>query len=146
MGEQVDLMNFLIDECQANFDTYDDVGNSVIHHAAMVGNLRAVDILANKGCKVDTKNNRDQTPYMIAAIANQPGVMDVLFKRKVNINAQDDKGNTTLHMAASLGLEKVTNNVLNAGCKVDMMNKDRKMPMDVATPQIKALLLSRTTK
>jgi ankyrin repeat protein len=103
--------------------------------------------LAGKGVKHDAKNFKEQTAYMVAAMCNQPGVMDVLFKRKVNVNAQDALGNTALHHAAALGVMKSVNKCIADGAKLDVLNKARQMPIDIANgTAVKKLLTTKMAK
>ena len=100
---------------------------SLLGSAALSGSLRMVELLLERGAKVDggcaiTANNKDDvsrcTPLMLAAWQRHRSIVETLLKAGANINRQDSAGNTALDWATlkkSKRGEKVARLLMEAG-------------------------------
>lgn len=61
--------------------------------------------------------------------------VNILLSNGVDINIQDDDGNTPLHMAASNGLDDIVQLLLQKGADIDIKNKYGKTPLELASNQ-----------
>lgn len=75
---------------------------------------------------------RMKTELHIAVLEEQIETVSDLLKRKVNVNAEDDDGNTPLFIAVESGNFPITKMLLVAGAKVNMTNKHNNTPLHVA--------------
>ena len=75
-------------------------GKSILHKAAMAGNLALVKTLIKVGAKVDLKD-RDGSTALIHAIANEHAdIAQELVAAKADVNTKNSAGLMPLHLAA----------------------------------------------
>lgn len=74
---------------------------SLLYHAAVNGKKEMVEILLEKGCDPDAKNEKGYSPLHVAALYGFTGVVEILLKNKARVNIQDVYGNTPLQEAVS---------------------------------------------
>jgi len=105
-----------------------------------------LNLIAAKGDQ-QVKNKSGATPYLSAATTNQLLMVqyylgkakDVIAKIE-DINQVDSKGNTALHIAASLGYKKIIKFLMEEKADTTIKNAAGQTPLDEATPDILALL------
>ncbi|KAJ6031137.1 Mg2+ transporter protein CorA-like/Zinc transport protein ZntB [Penicillium herquei] len=120
VGEE-EVVNFLL-ENGANLEAKDVNGNSALHFAVSYPKT-AINLLetlfAQKTTKeklLEMRNNSGETPYLIAAKTTDDDAVNrllKLLKHGANLNAQDYRGNTALHLAAMDGLEDIAEALLD---------------------------------
>ena len=59
-----------------------------LHEAAKSGDVRAVEQSVGQGVDVDVKGKNDATPLMVAALAGQTGVAELLIARRADVHAR----------------------------------------------------------
>jgi ankyrin repeat protein len=77
----------------------DDDGYSLLHWAALVGNLDACMHLLECGADVDAAGNNQQTPLMWACLKGHIAVINVLNNFGANIGCTDNMGASALIVA-----------------------------------------------
>lgn len=81
-------------------DIKKDDGFAALHLAALNGHFSVVETLLTQGqCDVDVRNNRKQTPLLLAVSQGQCGIVELLIGMGANLDAQDEDGDTALHLA-----------------------------------------------
>ncbi|CAI5781346.1 NF-kappa-B inhibitor delta [Podarcis lilfordi] len=70
--------------------------------------------------QLDVKEHRGKTPLLVAAAANQPGIVKDLIILGADVNAADQKGQTVLHLGATYGLPSVIEAVMVTGIPVNV--------------------------
>ncbi|GIY32354.1 hypothetical protein CEXT_691581 [Caerostris extrusa] len=103
--------------CNVNVqDSYDFTlknkrGFNVLHHAALKGNNFATERLISKSrqivdgkkmmghCEIDVRNNRKQTPLLLAISQCHCALVELLVSLGADINVEDEDGDTGLHIA-----------------------------------------------
>ena len=58
--------------------------------------------------------------------------MSELLIRGAHIDARDEQGNTPLHLAALMGYPKLSEELLEWGADVNVVNGDGQLPLEVA--------------
>nr|XP_056702385.1 NF-kappa-B inhibitor delta [Euleptes europaea] len=101
----------------------DEDGDMLLHLFVAQG-LRplayaAAELLRDCG-QLDAKEHRGKTPLLVAAAANQPGIVKDLITLGADVNAVDQKGQTVLHFGATYGLPSVIAAVMMAGVSVNV--------------------------
>ncbi|CAN0435847.1 unnamed protein product, partial [Laminaria digitata] len=87
----------------ASPDAPDSDGNTAMHHAAMLGDTRAIDALVEVGADVVVKNPLDgSSPLHWAASKGKCEALLALLRHGANADANDDHGRTPLHDACSV--------------------------------------------
>ena len=81
-------------------------GNTAMHTACKRGNIDVVSFFINQGllASIDSKNEYDQTPLMMAVNHNHYDIMKFLLENSSNLTEDEDQNsNTALHIAAREG-------------------------------------------
>ncbi|EEB13189.1 protein ariadne-1, putative [Pediculus humanus corporis] len=75
----------------------------------------------------------ERRAHCVSLIIQWRGLLrDPSGKEKINLAAQDQKGNTALHIAAASGLESCVTVLVNAGSPLFLENNDKMTPCDLA--------------
>lgn len=121
IGEKnLDGVKLLIEK-GANTDVRNDHGTSILHLAALHGNLDIMEYLVNeKGISIEVKNSKNATPLHYCDYSE---CASFLISKGANINAQDKDGSTPLYYAAKYSID-VFKALLDAGADVNIMSDD----------------------
>jgi len=90
----------LIDIGHADLQVMDGEKNSPLHLAAHMGNLRAAELLIERGALVDALDEDGQTPLHAAAYDGNLEVVKLLIESGANLRARSLSGETPLMLAA----------------------------------------------
>jgi hypothetical protein len=95
-------------------------GNTLLHEAARLGCLAAVNLLIQMGHEIDCIDTcvHKVTPFMEAVRANNLEVADALQMAGANVLASDVRGENVFHYAARTGVRI---------CKLLVLNQELKM-------------------
>jgi ankyrin repeat protein len=87
----------------ANPNARDSAGNTPLHIAAEKGMLLTLTLLLQENTDIDARNNRQETPLMLAIKGDfgNIGVVKALLAEGCDITARNDKGQTAQMMANS---------------------------------------------
>jgi ankyrin repeat protein len=121
-----------------------------MHYAASIGDIKMLEFLMNKGCVVDSIDNRLYTPLFYAVMFNFLNVADFLLKNGADVNATADpfhKHNTPLFDAIEIGQVKMVKFLIKNGANVNYRNRYHEMPLNIAInsknlPLVKLLIES----
>eukprot|EP00698_Gefionella_okellyi_P024726 TRINITY_DN8806_c0_g1_i1.p1 TRINITY_DN8806_c0_g1~~TRINITY_DN8806_c0_g1_i1.p1 ORF type:complete len:1244 (+),score=259.71 TRINITY_DN8806_c0_g1_i1:41-3772(+) len=109
-------------------------GEQPIHLAARadVHSLRAL-IKHSADIDLNARTKNGVTPlYYASQVPDPQNIAFLLNDRRVDVNAADVKGRTSLHVAASLGLLPHVRALLEAGCDPLRADLDNHIPLDYA--------------
>jgi ankyrin repeat protein len=124
---QLSQVDPLLNDPVDTWHTFDGGHTTVLHLATESGFVDVVDHILQKDDKrelLDEQNGAGRTPLLLAAVAENLEVMDVLIRAGANLNAQDRLGNTSLHLAAKDDLIEVVKLLLKADARLDTTNID----------------------
>jgi ankyrin repeat protein len=74
-------------------------GITLLHDAARVGNVQAIELLLRYTSDIDPQTNWQATPLHLAAFNGHTSTAELLLQRGANVNAEDDRGRTPLALA-----------------------------------------------
>lgn len=74
-------------------------GRNALHYAAKYGNANMVKICLNSSISKESVNNQNQTPLILATIANNTQAVEELLAFGVEINSKDAENRSALHYA-----------------------------------------------
>lgn len=80
--DRIDILNFLIDECNFDVSVVDDDGWTPLHVAARFSSTKAVDVLIEAGCDVNGLTEEKETAVLLASA--QAASAEVLQKLLAN--------------------------------------------------------------
>eukprot|EP00899_Mesostigma_viride_P027642 jgi/Mesvir1/8062/Mv01480-RA.1 len=99
-------------------------GQTLLHHAAANGHRPLIDLLADEGAALNTRDELAlNTPLHKAARAGHVDVVRRLIECGAALDAENKTGNRPLHEAAECGHEAVVTLLLDRGAQVDAANK-----------------------
>ena len=113
----VDMLDFLVSRCHADFNTVDSDGSSPVMLAIAHGHVPVLAYLLKKMARVDGANDRGYTALHLAVLDGQAPMLDLVlqYRGAMQLDARDEEGLTALHWAVLLGRESVTEDLLVAG-------------------------------
>lgn len=81
-------------------DVKKDDGFGALHLAALNGHRLVAETLLTQGlCEIDIRNNRKQTPLLLATSQGHCSLIELMVSMGANIDAEDEDGETGLHLA-----------------------------------------------
>lgn len=109
-------------------------GNTALMEAVDRGNSEIAILLLQKGADIFARNNKSETPISMSLVR---GVTTLSwFMDSSNINAQDNEGNTSLHMAVLMEVNAdVYRYLLENGAGIDNRNFAGDTPLHIAVRQ-----------
>jgi ankyrin repeat protein len=110
-----------------NPNQQDECGNTLLHGAAMCNGENIVDFLIKVGADINIKNTEGHTPLECALLANHHQIVS-----KLNLNQQDEDGNTPLHLAVRAGKGGRVDCLMKARADINIKNKEGQTPLDCA--------------
>lgn len=94
-------VEFLLARDCSGIDYWDRTGKTALHHAAMKGFLRVVNVLLSKGADPNPQDTEGVRPLGLAARNDHSEVVSALLVARAELNAVDGIGRTALIWAAS---------------------------------------------
>ncbi|RTG83468.1 uncharacterized protein DC041_0007919 [Schistosoma bovis] len=82
-GDSDDLQNLLQ---TFNIHSRDADNNTLLHHACLLGNVKAVRLLLDSGVHANASNIDGQTPICDAALSGSAEIISLLLRSKVDVN------------------------------------------------------------
>ena len=131
--KHIDVVKFLINECNCDIMTTDKYGDTILHAAASKGSLDVMKHLINTyHYNLMTTNNKGRTVLHLAVI-HIDVVKYLINECSCNIMVTDKDGWTSLHVATRWGTAEVIEYFLSTG-NCDPLAKDNegKTPLQLA--------------
>lgn len=132
-----------LDNTENDLNQGDDHRFSLLHWACREGRTNIVDMLIQRGARINATNLGDDTPLHLAAAHGHRDVVLMLIQNKANINAINEHGNTPLHYACFWGFEQISEDLVNNGAMVSIANKFNDVPLDKAKARVAHVLKDR---
>lgn len=108
----------------------DDHGFSPLHWACFAGRTNIVDMLLNRGSRINAANMGDDTALHLATTHGHIDCVNLLLKNKADVNAVNEYGNTPLHYACFWGFQEIAELLIRHGAQANVANVDGDTPLD----------------
>ncbi|XP_050415633.1 integrin-linked protein kinase isoform X1 [Patella vulgata] len=135
-----------LDNTENDLNQGDDHRFSLLHWASREGRANIVDMLIQRGARINATNMGDDTPLHLAAAHGHRDVVLMLLHNKANVNAVNEHGNTPLHYSCFWGYDQIAEDLVNNGALVSVSNKADDVPLDKAKPFQAKLLKDRAVQ
>lgn len=86
-----------IDTC-GGVNGCDEIGQTLLHGAALTGNNELVSWLLHKGANIDCSDRQGWTPLLMAISERHPETAQLLLKKGASVNVTCERGVTCLHL------------------------------------------------
>jgi ankyrin repeat protein len=111
----------------ANIEAY-GYGKTALHIAASTGNSKVLELLLQNNAKIGA------TVLHEASRRGKSEIVELLLKKGAEIEAEDEKGNTALHIAAkSIDKPEIADILINYNAKIEAKNKTGETALHIAT-------------
>ena len=146
--ENLDIVKFLVEECNANYNIKTFNGETILYAAALSADYKIVEYLVEKfHLNVNARTKHKRTPLLAAMEDDKSAkhsvtaeyfisLIQYLLKKGADINAADDYGMTALHSASSkyaLSSEMVFTYLLeNCNTRIDIKDQSGKKAFNIA--------------
>jgi len=136
MQEDIAEIEQLVRETPRLVNLKDKNGRTPLYFAAREANMEATHFFLANHATVDAKDRWGRTP-LFAAVYEEPLVFDhtpivtLLIKNGADVTLKDDRGDTPLHLAASLGTDVIPL-LLQQGADVNAINDAGETPLHKA--------------
>ena len=109
-------------------------GQTPLHYASFVGNIKLIKLLIQNGADISIKTNNNFNVLHLAVMGNKITSFYYFIKKyKIDINSKDSKDNTILHLATFFNSKKLFNFLLTVKkIKINSRNKDGFTPLHFA--------------
>ncbi|XP_026472417.1 integrin-linked protein kinase-like [Ctenocephalides felis] len=119
-----------LDDTEHDMNQGDDHGFSPLHWASKRGHKNLVDMLVQRGARINATNRGDDIPLHLAAAHGHHDIVTILLRERADVNFTNEHGNTALHYACFWGYEAIAEELVRAGALVSLANKDGDTPLD----------------
>jgi ankyrin repeat protein len=134
----INLVEMLID-AGADVNKVNDVNETPIFVAALIGNPALVDMLIKAKADVKIKDKSGNSPLHLVAQAEIPTnmagyleIIDMILAKGEKINVQNPDKMTPLHIAASRGNTDIAERLIMRGANIHAINADKSTPLHIA--------------
>lgn len=121
-----------LDDTEHDMNQGDDHGFSPLHWCAKEGHTKLVEMLLQRGARVNATNMGDDIPLHLASAHGHTEIVQLLLRHRSDVNTTNEHGNSPLHYAAFWGYQAIAEDLINHGAEVSISNKDGDTPLDKA--------------
>ncbi|XP_041042130.1 death-associated protein kinase 1 isoform X3 [Carcharodon carcharias] len=100
--------------------------------AAGCGNVQILNLLIQKGAKIDVQDKSGSNALYWAARHGHTEMLKFLLQKECPLNVQDKSGETALHVAARYGNVEVVQYLCNVGVNPNLQDRDQETPLHCA--------------
>lgn len=127
------LLSVLISKCINDVNEIDHFSNALLQTAVKKGYKDFVELLLQKGAKIDETDNQGQTALYCAVQEDNKDMVQLLVRAGANIEAYDwNYGNTPLALAAEEGYVDIVIQLIRSDAKIEARDGNNQTPLMLA--------------
>nr|XP_054771200.1 putative ankyrin repeat protein RF_0381 [Lytechinus pictus] len=132
-GGHEECVRVLLDD-NADIETTDNEGWTVLHYAAISGNVAVVNhVLDQKDLLCSRRSRRGHSPLDVALRSGKADAARSLLHRDASvIHQSDSEGFTPLHLATESGLTSIVEELISLGADLNQASNDGQTPLHTA--------------
>lgn len=127
-----DLVKFLLDSKITDINKQNIDGDTALIWATWKGHINVVQLLIEKGAKLDLKDDHGNTALMEAVREGHIEIAKLLISHKTNINAQNHHGSTPIMWAAYYHHANIAQLLIDNHADINIKNNDKKTALMIA--------------
>ena len=127
------MLKFLYENCECDFNTFDNDGNTPLMFTVKSGSREATEYVLNKGAHPNYKNVFGVTPLHLATRKNSETLVRVLLEFGADINMPDAYNQPPIFDAVQENNASMIRYLYDNGAVIDHQNTDGKTPLMVAS-------------
>ncbi len=124
------------------------LGNTPLYEACVSGNIELVQLLIDKGAKIDALNSNNHSALHGAALNGNPALIQLLLDKGLNCNQVNASNETPLHFACLSGKKDAVDKLLSHSANCNIRSTRGFTPLDLAClndrPELIPSLLAST--
>ncbi|KAL8919105.1 MAG: hypothetical protein Q9172_005135 [Xanthocarpia lactea] len=149
-GGNISLVMFLLWK-GARIEARDKYQRTPLYHAVTTGNLDVVRYLLENGARTSARPG-DALPIHAATAGEYSDILELLLEHGADVAAQNNKGDTALHLAAKCGVNinlprhgfrDCISTLLRGGLLVDVRGNHGETPLHRASSQHRSYIVKR---
>lgn len=108
----------------ARHDIKENYGRTPLHHAAReTGNAEMAKLLIDHGADINSYDNFNDTPIILAAWRGFSGIVNLLLDNNADVRVTGDNAKQLLSFAAEKGLDRLFNIMVSKGADLSIKNR-----------------------
>ncbi|KAE9417289.1 hypothetical protein Angca_007587, partial [Angiostrongylus cantonensis] len=127
-----DFVVAVLSQAKCDIECKDGFGRTPIIAAARCMHVGLIDLLLNKGAKIDQQDNRGWSALMHAVSKNHLPSVQLLLDRNAKSSVKDEDGRTLAHIACSSASRLVVDRLLECGMPIEDCDNDGLYPIQIA--------------
>ncbi|VDM59616.1 unnamed protein product [Angiostrongylus costaricensis] len=127
-----DFVVAVLSQAKCNIECKDAFGRTPIIAAARCMHVGLIDLLLNKGAKIDQQDNRGWSALMHAVSKNHLPSVQLLLDKNAKSSVKDEDGRTLAHIACSSASRLVVDRLLECGMPIEDRDNDGLYPIQIA--------------
>lgn len=146
VARDIETVDMLLSQFNANPNVKDINGNTALHTAASYGDYYIVKLLIEYGADVNAVNIQGNTPIHVAAMYGTTNIVNLLLGNGGDVNTCNYNGETPLFIAIKNNNYTMANSLMRYGADINVQDSNGNSPLHVAAMRYNSNMLKLLVK